>query len=212
MTQNNSWLPQDYEVPQSASKYMKIEQGQNKIRVLDRPVIGYEAWKEVDGKDTPVRFTMADRPTDLSGFRVSKFSGKPQLHHFWAFPVWNYRTKSVEVLQITQQTLQKPLQELWTNPDWGRPDGYDVIISKTGEKLETEYGVQAQPPKAMDPDIMAAWQHVQNNGFDMARIFTNDDPFGNAATGAAEAVAKSAEDVSDFDDPKWDQADDSEIA
>jgi len=43
--------------------------------------------------------------------------------HFWTF-VWNFETKMVEILEITQTTIQTALEELINSEGWGSLFGY----------------------------------------------------------------------------------------
>ena len=42
----NTFLPETYELPQSAGGYMKLQQGENKLRILSKPIIGWLDWKD----------------------------------------------------------------------------------------------------------------------------------------------------------------------
>ena len=62
----NDFLPENYEVPKGESKYMKFEQGDNKFRILAKPIFGWEAWTkptEEHKNGLPVRFELNERPT-----------------------------------------------------------------------------------------------------------------------------------------------------
>jgi hypothetical protein len=61
--------------------------------------------------------------------------------HFWAFVVWNFDTKQVEILEITQTTVQTAMEELINSEEWGDPLGYSITVNRKGENLETEYSV-----------------------------------------------------------------------
>jgi len=43
--------------------------------------------------------------------------------HFWAFVVWNFDTKAVVILEITQTTIQTAMEELIHSEEWGDPLG-----------------------------------------------------------------------------------------
>lgn len=43
------FLPTDYEVKSTSDQYMKLEQGNNKFRILSSPIIGQEWWTEEKG-------------------------------------------------------------------------------------------------------------------------------------------------------------------
>lgn len=168
---NDDFLPKDYQVPKSEGRYMRFDQGDNKFRILQKPVFGWEAWKDEDGKNVPVRFPMAKKPTDTSAFKEGKVS------HFWAMPVWNYAQKAVQILQINQKTLQGAIEALARNEDWGSPLGYNITVKKEGEKLDTEYFVNPSPHTPLHDEVRSAWADVQSAGFDINELFYGGDPF-----------------------------------
>jgi hypothetical protein len=175
----NDFLPPTYNVPEAPSKYMRLESGENKIRILTSPILGYEWWVTEDGRirekneapskgDKPVRIRMnGSMPADAA--EVQK--------HFWAMVVWNYKLEQVQILQINQSTIQKPLRNLAKDEDWGSPvgaKGYDISITKEGEKLQTEYSVTAKPKKPLDEGIIKMFEDMNIN---LEALFENKDPF-----------------------------------
>lgn len=100
-----------------------FKQGPNKFRILSAPVMGWEYWTE---SKKPVRakkrWTTIPADADISG----KNGWNPK--HFWAFLVWNFDTKMVEVLEITQTTIQTAMEELIHSEEWGSPLGYSITI------------------------------------------------------------------------------------
>lgn len=164
----------NYEVPKSQGKYVKFEQGDNKFRILEKPVFGWEAWTMPDTENPngkPIRFPFKEKPTDLSEFK------NKSLKHFWAMPVWNFKLEAVQVLQITQKTIQQAIESLARNEDWGSPLEYNITINQQGKDLETKYIVNPSPHTALKDDVKEAWRQVQENGFDITRIFDGEDPF-----------------------------------
>lgn len=176
----DSFLTPGYEVPKEGSRYMKFLQGPNKIRILAKPILGWVAWTT---DDKPVRVPF-DQQMPKANLRPTE-----KIKHFWAMPVWDYKESKVKILELTQSTIQETLKDLAMNEEWGSPLGYDVTISRKGEKLKTEYTVVASPKK--DPNIVISqtWAELQTNGFNLHNLFENKDPFGDGeATVAAEAV------------------------
>jgi len=166
--------PTDYEVPKGESRYLKFKQpGQYKLRILQRPIFGWEAWTVgEDGKDHPVRFAMDSRPTDVSPYRNGKLS------HFWAMPVYNFNTQRVEVLNITQATIQQQIEAYARNTDWGSPLAYNLTITRAGTGLnDTKYSVVASPHSALPEEALAEWEQVQADGFDITELMRDGDPF-----------------------------------
>jgi len=163
------FLPDDYEVPKGASMYMKFEQGDNKFRIIQKPIFGWEGWVVEDGKDVPKRFPFNERPVDVREFKDQR------LNHFWAMAVWNFQTKSVEVLEITQKTIQKTIESLARNEDWGSPLDYSITVTREGEKLETKYTVTPSPKAETPKEIVDTFKEMTD--FDITRLFDGGDPF-----------------------------------
>jgi len=104
------FLPDGYEAPQGGSSYLKLQQGENKLRILSKPIIGWLDWKD----KVPHRFGFKQKPE-------KPFDPSKPIKHFWAMIVFDYSDSQVKVLEITQQTIQKTIQDLAANEDWGSP-------------------------------------------------------------------------------------------
>lgn len=158
-----TFLPEDYKIPKSNQGYMKIVEGENKIRILTKPILGWEDW---DNKK-PVRFTMNNKPT-------SPIDPKKPIKHFWSFVCWNYTDKSIQILHLTQNSIKNKVKALAEDPDWGAPYNYDLKIIKRGEGMDTEYDVNPLPHKELHPEIIEAFYLKPIN---LSALFHNGDPF-----------------------------------
>jgi len=176
-----SFLPEGYEVPKTGGDYMKFQSGDNKFRIMSPVTMGWEYWTEAK-KPMRSKEMLKTVPLDADLTR-----GWPQ-KHFWAFTVWNFQTKKIEILQITQATIQTALTSLIHNEDWGDPREYSITVNKTGEKLETKYAVLPSPAKPVPADILQAYEEKYIN---MEALFTGGNPFDEAG--------ESKEVVKDFD-------------
>lgn len=162
-----SFLPKDYEVPETASNYMKLKAGEHLFRVLSPAIVGYEYW------------TTENKPIRLKEYPESvpeNIKPKSRINHFWAFKVWNYKTESIQILQIIQSTIQDAIKNLHDDPDWGNPSGYDIKITREGESFnDTKYFVVAKPHKELDVKVKEA---DENTPVDLNLLFKGEDPFG----------------------------------
>lgn len=140
------FIPDDYDIP-STSSYMKLELGDNKFRALSSVVLGYEYWTS---KNKPIRSRTPF--TETPDAKIEK-DGKIKVSHFWAFVVYNYKSKEIQILEITQKSIMKYIKELVGNPDWGNPKNFDITIKKSGSGFDTEYAIIANPPKPITEDI-----------------------------------------------------------
>lgn len=147
----DEFAPADYKLPESNS-FMKFVQGKNKFRIMSKLTTGYEYWN-IDNK--PVR--SREMPTDVSGGKEEE-DGKVRVNHFWAVVVYNYATESLQLLEITQKGVQKYILGLVNDPDWGAPQGYDLVVTREGDGLNTKYTVAANPHKEMDAEIVAEYE------------------------------------------------------
>jgi hypothetical protein len=158
-----NFLPEDYEAPKSGGYYMKIAQGENRIRILSQPILGWEDW--IDNK--PMRFTYSNKP------EKSNDPLKP-VRHFWAFIVWNYNAEQIQILQITQSGIRNGIEALCHDTDWGAPYFYDMKIIKEGEDKKTKYKVNPLPHKPVAPHIVEAFNAKP---IYLEALFQNEDPF-----------------------------------
>lgn len=159
-----NFLPADYKSPRTSGNYMRLQDGENKIRILSAPVIGWEDWTQ-DKK--PVRFRYSEKP------RASIDPARP-VKHFWAFIVWNYVEARIQILQITQATVRESIETLSRDSDWGAPYFYDLKIGRSGEGINTKYTVVSLPHKPVAEHIKEAFYEEPIN---LNALFDGEDPF-----------------------------------
>lgn len=161
-----NFLPKGYKLPKSTSDYFRFEDGSNKFRILKSPIVGWSWWtEEEDGKKVPHRvYTFNDVPSEY----------RPEARHFWALIVMNHNTDDINILEITQKSIQAGIKALTDDEDWGVPYDYDINVTRTGEKLETKYTVTPSPKKKLDLHIDL--QHKADN-IRLEALYDGEDPF-----------------------------------
>jgi hypothetical protein len=159
-------IPKDFDPNKSSGSYMKFQPGDNKFRILGDAIAGYEWW--VEKKPTRRRLSERIEPSEIPLDQTPKL--------FLAFPVWNYATESVEVLQLTQKGLQKTLNNLEKDTDWGDLTQYDIKVNRSGSGMETKYSLNPVPKKELAAEIKSAWKETDIN---LDALFTGDSPFGD---------------------------------
>lgn len=162
-------LPKDYKVPEKGGAYMKFKQGENRFRMMSDIITGNSYWtKDEEGKSKPVR------KREGENIQVGEIDGR--LSHFWAMVVWDYSEeaiqkslengdikKSIKILEITQNTIQKAIATYERNKDYGNSNDFDITVTRAGEQLETTYTVMPSPPKTVAPDITTAFKEAKIN-------------------------------------------------
>jgi hypothetical protein len=159
-----SFLPEDYQAPKQNNHYLKLQDGENRIRILSKPIFGWEDWT-LERK--PVRFEMNDKP-------AKSIDPKKPLKHFWAFIVWNINEEQIQIMQITQATIKSSIEALYKDADWGSPFNYDIKINRKGEGIETEYTVNPAPHKAVSQEVLQAFKERPIN---LEALYVSGDPF-----------------------------------
>lgn len=159
-----NFLPHDYVAPKGSSdNYMKIQDGENRFRILSSPIVGWEDW--LDNK--PIRFQMDEKPK-------ASIDPKKPLRHFWAMIVWDYSDEKIKILQITQAGIRKPIKAYSDDKDWGAPFFYDLKVIRSGQKTDTEYSVMAVPGTPTPKHIRDAFYAKPIR---LEALFQGDDPF-----------------------------------
>lgn len=158
------FLPTGYKVPDKTKQFMKLKPGDNKLRFLSTPVLGYEYFSE---EKKPIRkeFRLGEfTPEELAENKpkIDSESGKPETpKHFWAALVWDYAENAPKILTITQITIIKPLYTLVEDEDWGDLRDFDIVVNKSGSsKNDTEYSVIPKPKKALSKDVQSAVDYI----------------------------------------------------
>ena len=157
----DGFLPKDYTPKQG--EFMKLKEGDNNVRILSRPLIGKLWWVSPEGvvRDKSGG-TKGDKP-----YRIEYKAKLPQdvlelqTKEFWMLKVWDYDSKGVKILEFTQQSILKALNEFISNPKWGDPRAYDINIKREGSGMDTKYYVMPSPPTILSKEIEDASQEAE---------------------------------------------------
>lgn len=162
----SDFLPNDYEVPQKSGNYMKLKDGENRFRILTSPILGYEWWEQDGETRKPVRVRMDEKIVMTEESEKAK--------HFWAMPVYNYNESAIQILEITQTTIQKAIKALAKDKDWGSPVNYDLVVTRSGKELNTEYTVNPKPAKELDKTVADKFKATNIR---LEALYEGEDPF-----------------------------------
>lgn len=164
MSNTNDFLDNDYEVPSSGGNFMKFVTGENRFRIISKPVLGWVGW---DDQKKVHRFPYKQKPTTPIG--------KDPIRHFWAMIVYNVSLGSIQVLELTQQTIQNQIADLSKSDDWGAPYNYDIKVNKEGADKQTKYTVVPCPKKPVSAEIE---KMALDKPINLDALFTDGgDPF-----------------------------------
>jgi hypothetical protein len=161
-TNGSGFLPEGYEPPSTGGNYMKLKEGDNRVRILNSPLLGWIRWEETPEGKRPVRYPMDEKPS------------VPDKKHFWAMLIFDYLSNKVCVLEITQLTIQQSLRDFAKDVEWGDPRDYDVTIARKGSGLDTEYSVRPSPKAELTEEIRKA---VEATPVHLEALLQGGNPF-----------------------------------
>jgi hypothetical protein len=138
--------------------------------------MGYEYWKTIDKKRTPVRKRL-DEKIDTNDLEIDQKSGELELpKFFWAVKVYNWDEDKVQVWVVRQAKIRKPLEAYARNKKWGDPINYDVVVTRTGLGFnDTDYQVVANPP--IEPLSKESQDKCDAVKVNLDALFSGGDPF-----------------------------------
>jgi hypothetical protein len=152
----------------------------------DEPLEFYEAWAEgPDGKAKPFRFESEPSPDDLAlafGDFTRRMNregtGYEPIKFALALAVYVFDADQIQILQLSQKSLIRELDQISQMPDYEDILGIDFILGKEGSGLSTEYKLTPVPrKKGADKAIASAWEETRAAGFDLSRLLDGADPF-----------------------------------
>jgi|ERR1700733_6870418 len=169
----NFFPTSDYKVPTS-SNYMKFMEGENTFRVLSSAIVGYEYWN-TNQKPVRSKEEFEGIPDDIKMVKNERGESVPSpISHFWAFVVWNYNDKRIQILEVKQKGIMQTMQTYIKNPKWGSPKEYDFIVNRVGSGFDSTYSVAVNPKAPLEKSIeeMYAARSINLNA-----LYEDKDPF-----------------------------------
>jgi len=162
--------------------------------LTDEPLEFFELWGTENGNPKarkPFRFADEPTPEDIEVALGGQYArgvtrdgnGYEPVKLAQAVPVYNHDLEKVQVFQWNQKTITNQFDAISQLEDYS--DSFldiDFVLARKGEGKETAYNVQAVPRRKNTAKAMAAaWEEVQENGFDISRLIGGGDPY-NAPT------------------------------
>lgn len=173
-----SFLPDNYNIPTN-NRYMRFEEGDNVFRILGSSdkgtvALGWEYWvpnPDDTSKNKPVRSKTKD--AKLAKQAVINDWGNKDIRHFWAFPVYNHNTNTIQFLEVTQAVIQRGIEQYVGNPKWGEPSQYDFVVTYNKNERPM-YSVGVNPKEKLDPAVL---EEYNNMTIDIEEWMNGGHPF-----------------------------------
>ena len=152
----------------------------------DEPLEMYEVWGEnAEGAKRPFRFLEEPTADDIAAEMGDDFqrrenrdgTGFEPAKFVIAVPVYSYESGSIGILSLSQKGLIRELDAVSQEPDYAELLAWDFSISREGTGLATEYCLRPLPQKGDKKEIAKLLKAAQDDGFDINRLATGENPF-----------------------------------
>jgi hypothetical protein len=162
-----STIPDSFEPKSANSNYLRLTPGQHRIRILSDAIAGWEYWEDTpEGGRKPIRLRLEENPPVEHAEEIKKFL---------AFVIWNYEIEKIQVMEITQASIQRELKAYEKDKEWGDLKTFDLTIERTGnDKNTTKYRVSPKPHSELGKEIEKA---VKEGLPVLEALFKGENPF-----------------------------------
>jgi hypothetical protein len=150
----------------SASLFMKLDEGDNTVRILSNPIQYYETWvTDANGKkrsfNTPTESPELVRKLEDAGFkRTTK----------WMFKVLDRSDNKLKIMKVGSQ-IMKGVTTLYENKKWGPLHKYDITIRRGRPNDKPLYTVVPEPVEPLDKSFKAQFDDF-NERIDVMKFIT----------------------------------------
>jgi len=181
------------------SDFMRLEEGENTVRVMGNPVQFYIHWVvTTDGARRKVNSPVAS-PELVRRLEDSGFKRQPR----WLIKVLDRTDDSFRLLEVGPQ-IYNAIKALYNNSRWGKVTAYDVTINKGPKGTQPLYSVTPNPKEALSADFKARFMEF-NDRVNMEKLIQPStaehvcETMGWSATETAASTADAVADDGDFD-------------
>lgn len=164
-----TFLPNTYQIPDAKSGYFKLKDGRNRFRILSPAITGWIYWN-TESKPVRQKEEFKTIPLDIKLNNDGTYSA---IKHFWTFLVWSYDLKMVQILEITQASIQRQMKTKIDNRE-GKATENDFVVTRSGTGFDTDYDVDILDPSPVPTDAVVAMNAKKIN---LEALFGGGDPF-----------------------------------
>lgn len=142
----------DADVSSGKSDFMKLEEGENTVRVMGNPIQFYIHWAE-NGKSKKKFNSPTTNPGLVRRLEDSGFKKQAR----WFVKVLDRKSESYKLLEIGPQVLNS-ITQLTKNKRWGKVTNYDLTITRAPKGTQPLYSVTPNPQEAIPDEIKSKYQ------------------------------------------------------
>ncbi len=167
------------------SDFMRLEEGENTVRVMGNPVQFYIHWVVTpDGSRRKVN-SPVDHPELVRRLEDSGFRRQPR----WLIKVLDRTDDEFRILEVGPQ-IYNGVKALYNNSRWGKVTAYDLTVSKGPKGSQPLYSVTPNPKEPLSSDFKARFVDF-NDRVNVEKLISP-----SSATEVCEVMSWSVDEVS----------------
>jgi hypothetical protein len=152
------------------TEFMRLEQGENTVRIMANPVQFYIHWVETpEGKMRKVNSPISS-PELVRRLEESDFKRRPR----WMVKVLDRKDDSFKLLEIGTQ-IYSGVKALFNHRKWGKVTAYDITIERGPKGAQPLYRVTPDPKEPLDVKFQEAFVQFNDN-LNLDRLIQPADP------------------------------------
>lgn len=181
------------------SNFMRLEEGENTVRVMGNPVQFYIHWVVAPDGSRRKLNSPVDNPELVRRLEDSGFKRQAR----WLVKVLDRTDDEFRVLEVGPQ-IYNGIKSLYNNSRWGKVTQYDLTINKGPKGTQPLYGVTPNPKEALSSDFKDKFVQF-NDRVDLEKVIAPStsaevcDIMGWSDTSAAVSSNTASDDDFDFD-------------
>ena len=140
------------------TEFMRLEQGENIVRIMANPVQFYIHWLETpDGKMRKVNSPISS-PDLVRRLEEAGFKRRPK----WMVKVLDRSDDTFKLLEVGTQ-IYSGVKALFNNKKWGKVTAYDLTIERGPKGAQPLYRVTPDPKEPLDAKFQEAFVRFNDN-------------------------------------------------
>jgi len=153
------WNDGDIKNPQAAkTEYMRLSQGQNKIRVMGNPIQFYVHWVQTQDGSKRKIVSPISSPELVRQLEDSGFKRQPK----WLIKVLDRSDDTFKLLEVGSQ-IYNGIRALYNDSSWGKVTSYDITINRGPKGAQPLYGVTPNPKTKIPTELKDRFVEFNNN-------------------------------------------------
>lgn len=181
------------------SDYMRLEEGENTVRIMGNPVQFYIHWVVgSDGQKGKIN-SPVNNPELVSRLEDSGFKRQAR----WLIKVLDRSDDTFRLLEVGPQ-IYNGIKALYNNKRWGKVTQYDITILRGPKGQQPLYSVQPNPKESLSSEFKSKFMEF-NDRINVERSITPStaeavcERMGWSASASDASESSTSDDDFDFD-------------